>query len=53
MKKGYLKEFWNGFHLEEEDKENFEIRGLEVTSGITKIGINTMNGSTGKNGNEK
>jgi hypothetical protein len=31
MKKGYLKKFWNGFHLEEEEeeeeKEDLKIRG--------------------------
>ena len=27
MKNGYLEKFWNGAHLEEQEKEYLEIRG--------------------------
>ena len=39
MKKAYLKKFWNGFHLEEEEKEDFEI---QLTTGMKEKGINNM-----------
>ena len=29
MKKGYLEKFWNGIHLEEEEKEDLEIHGCK------------------------
>ena len=27
MKKDFLEQFWNGVHLEEDEKEDLEIRG--------------------------
>ena len=30
MKKGHLEKFWNGVHLEEEEKEDLESRNLIV-----------------------
>ena len=29
MKKRYLEEFWNGVHLEQEEKEDLEIHGCK------------------------
>ena len=48
MKKGYLEKFWNGVRLEEEEREDLEIRGCWKQDRITLIPWNLQ---TGKNKN--
>ena len=43
MKKGSLEKIWNGVRLEEEEREDLEIRGVqEVTTGMRGKFINRM-----------
>jgi hypothetical protein len=54
MKKGYLNKLWNGVHLEEEEKEDLEIRGCrKLQLEWERRELTTWNGSTWQNGEEK
>ena len=51
MKKGSLEEFWNGAHLEDEKREDLEIRGCRrLQKEWDRRELATWNGSTVKGG---
>ena len=53
-KKDSLKECWNGAHLEDEEKEDIEIRMQEITTGMREGGeLATWNWSPEKGGERK
>ena len=53
MKKGYLEKFRNGVHLEEEEKEDLEIRGFRKQQQEWERRELTCNGSTETNWGDK
>ena len=44
MKKDFLEQFWNGVHLEEDEKEDLELDSWmqEVTTGMREKEINNV-----------
>ena len=53
-KKGSLGEFWNGAHLEDEEREDLEIRGcMRLLQEWESGELATWNGSTEKSEEEK
>ena len=53
MKKGSLEKIWNGVRLEEEEREDLEIRGCRRLQQEWERGeLATLNGSTENSGEE-
>ena len=53
-RKGSLEEFWNGAHLEDEEREDLEIRGYRKLLQECKRGVlETKSGMTEKGGERK